>query len=92
MSKVLMTVLVMVVIVFALQNTTPVALTFIAWRFEASLVIVLAAAVVIGASIGMLALLPTLVRRRRAIVAGKRKIAELELQHKPAATDRPARP
>jgi uncharacterized integral membrane protein len=78
MLKVLVTTLTVLVVVFALQNTEPAALKFIIWRFEAPLVLVLLCTIVLGMAIGMLAVFPSLMKKRRKIAADKQHIANLE--------------
>jgi uncharacterized integral membrane protein len=78
MLRVLVTALAVLAAVFALQNTDPVALKFIVWRFEAPLVLVLVSSIILGIAIGMLALFPSLLKKRRKIAADKQHIANLE--------------
>lgn len=60
------TLIFVVVLGFALQNSQPVALHyFFGYVWEAPLVALLLAAFVLGAFLGLLALLPTLFRLRR---------------------------
>lgn len=55
-----------VVLAFALQNSQPVVMHFFLGRvWEAPLVVLLLSAFVLGALLGLLALLPTLFRLRR---------------------------
>ena len=78
MLKVLVTTLTVLATVFALQNTDPVALKFIIWRFEAPLVLVLVSAIGLGIAIGALVLLPGIMKKRRIIAEHKQHIASLE--------------
>jgi lipopolysaccharide assembly protein A len=78
MLKVLVTALAVLAAVFALQNTDPVALKFIVWRFESPLVLILLTSVILGIAIGMLALFPSQMKKRRQIAADKKHIAALE--------------
>jgi|APLak6261659120_1056016.scaffolds.fasta_scaffold38723_1 uncharacterized integral membrane protein len=78
MLRVLVTALAVLAAVFALQNTDLVALKFIVWRFEAPLVLVLISSVILGIAIGMLALFPSLMKKRRKIAADMQHIATLE--------------
>jgi putative membrane protein len=56
----------LVVLGFALQNSQPVTMHyFLGYVWEAPLVVLLLAAFVLGAFLGLLALLPTLFRLRR---------------------------
>lgn len=55
-----------VVLAFALQNSQPVTMHyFLGYVWEAPLVVLLLAALVLGSLLGLLALLPTLFRLRR---------------------------
>ncbi len=70
--------LTVVALIFALQNTATAAITFLIWRFESPLALVLIVALVTGALVGFLAMLPG--RVRGGLRAGRqaRRIAELE--------------
>jgi putative membrane protein len=50
--------------VFALQNTDPVTVSFLVWKAEASLALVLLATFGLGAAMGIMACIPSLVRAR----------------------------
>jgi uncharacterized integral membrane protein len=50
-------------IIFALQNTDIVSLTFLGWQFESSLALLILLASSIGLLLGMLFSLPSLIRR-----------------------------
>jgi uncharacterized integral membrane protein len=89
-----------VIAIFAVQNTTPVAVTFLTFRAEAVAVSVL---VLISAALGAAAILllglareASLRWRHRAVTqqlkASQGRVAELEAQQQqqPAATDAPA--
>ena len=52
--------------VFALQNTAPIAVSFLAWRLQGSLALVLLATFALGTAVGLLACLPALARERWA--------------------------
>ena len=64
--------------VFALQNPGVVGVQFLAWRFEGSLALVLLISFVLGFLTSFLLSLASLVRRRLAIRALQRRVAELE--------------
>lgn len=76
--RILIVVLVVLAVVFALQNMAPVAPTFIVWQFQSPLAYVLLGAVGTGFAIAALAFLPTIVRGKFARSAGKRRIGDLE--------------
>lgn len=66
-------------IIFILQNTAVVALTFVGWQFESSLAIVVMLAILVGIVFSLLASLPSAVRSSMQIGRLKRdnkKLAE----------------
>ena len=72
-------------VAFALQNNVPVTVTFLVWRFDSSLAMVVSLALGIGALIVALASTPsairaqwTISRQRREIAAKDATIAELQ--------------
>jgi uncharacterized integral membrane protein len=67
-----------VAVLFALQNIVPVTVTFLGWRFEGSLALVLFVALVAGALISVLASVPTLVRGRWTTTHLRKQVATLE--------------
>ena len=54
-----------VVVLFSVQNAGPVAVSFLVWHFEASLAVVIALSLLVGAITGMTVL--SYVRLRRSI-------------------------
>jgi uncharacterized integral membrane protein len=54
MASFLFLVLLILVTVFSVQNARPVAISFLAWKFEASLAIVIFLVLLFGAVIGMI--------------------------------------
>lgn len=65
------------VILFALQNPSIVALTFLGWQFESSLALLIILAVAAGALLGVLFAVPGLIRksfRIRALRKENRKL------------------
>jgi len=64
--------------VFALQNSTPVQVSFLALDFESSLAIVLLVALAAGALMSFFVSLPGNVRARLLIRQQRKKITELE--------------
>jgi uncharacterized integral membrane protein len=63
MATFLILLLCAIVVLFSVQNAGPVAITFLAWRFEASLAIVVFLCVVIGVVTGMLVMAMYSLRR-----------------------------
>jgi len=63
---------------FALQNNVPVTVTFLLWRFDGSLAMVLLLAVAAGATIIALLTTPSTLRKQWQTARHKRRIAELE--------------
>ncbi len=69
-----------VAVIFALQNITPVTVTFFLWSFHGSLALVLLGALAVGVLICLLAALPGLVRGRWTTGSQKKKLGVLEGQ------------
>lgn len=65
-------------IAFALQNSTPVVVTFMVWRFESSLALVLVATLILGALITALLSTTAAVRKSWKLSQQERKGSELE--------------
>ena len=65
-------------VIFALQNNVPVTVTFLLWRFDSSLAIVLLLALAIGGLVVALVSTPATLRRQWTIVRQKKRISELE--------------
>lgn len=51
-------------VIFALQNTAAVTVTFFAWQFDQSLALVLIITIILGVVIGLLTILPGSVRNK----------------------------
>jgi uncharacterized integral membrane protein len=66
------------VVAFSLQNSGPIIITFFAWTFEGSKVVVLLTAMVFGVILSVLASLPSHVKRSRLISQQQKTIANLE--------------
>ncbi|OIO08350.1 MAG: hypothetical protein AUJ52_08375 [Elusimicrobia bacterium CG1_02_63_36] len=76
--------------VFALQNTDPVAVSFLVWRKEASLALVLLGTFGLGAALGVLACVPALLK---ATWKGRHAVKPAAPEKNPAKTsDAPAVP
>ena len=71
-----------VAVVFAVQNPAMLTVTFLAWDFEQSLALVLIFTLVLGLLIGLLGMLPGLIRSRWRLSnqAKKLEAAEKQLQ------------
>jgi uncharacterized integral membrane protein len=52
-TPVIVIVVVAVMVIFSLQNATPVAVAFLSWKFEASVAVIILLAALIGILIGM---------------------------------------
>lgn len=65
-------------ILFAVQNNTPVQVSFLAWKVESPLALVLLIAVAAGALISLLASLPTITRDKLTVRSHRKKVVELE--------------
>lgn len=70
-----------IVVLFSVQNAGPVAVSFLAWQFEASLAVVIALSLLGGMMMGMTVL--SWLRLRRS--ARKKKTPESE----PSSSDKP---
>jgi uncharacterized integral membrane protein len=65
-------------VVFALQNAVPITVSFLTWRFESSLALVLLITVALGVIMSLLVSVPSMIKRRKIISNQKKKIRELE--------------
>jgi len=65
-------------ILFALQNTVTTTIVFAIWRIEGSLALVLLLTLAVGFSVGILALIPTILQKNWKIANHKKRITELE--------------
>jgi uncharacterized integral membrane protein len=65
-------------VIFALQNAIPVGVTFLVWKFEGSLVLVLMLTFALGVLVSLLLSIPAILKRRSAISNQKKKMEELE--------------
>ena len=69
-----------IAVVFALQNTAVVTITFLAWTVDGSLALVVLLAVLTGVLISVFVSLPSIVKNRIAASNRKKKINELTNQ------------
>jgi len=65
-------------VVFALQNAVPITVSFLTWRFESSLALVLLITVALGILMSLLVSVPSMIKTRRMISNQKKRIRELE--------------
>jgi putative membrane protein len=73
-------------VAFALQNNVPVTVTFLVWRFDSSLAMVLLLALALGAVAMALVTAPGAVKARWHLSRQRKEISELR-----AAASRPGR-
>ena len=77
-------------VIFALQNSVTVTISFMAWEVTGSLSLVLLITLAIGALIGLLVLAPSVIKHSMAAANGRKRIRALEKQvdeHKARITD-----
>ncbi|MBU2104018.1 LapA family protein [Patescibacteria group bacterium] len=65
-------------IIFILQNTATVALSFIGWQFESSLAIVVMLSMLVGIIFSLLASIPSVIRSSMAIAKLKKQNRSLQ--------------
>ena len=71
-------ILAILLVVFALQNNAAVTVTFLLWRFESSLALVLLLSLAVGVVMVVLLTIPASWRRRGATSRQRRELAELQ--------------
>lgn len=69
-----------IAVIFALQNTMTVAISFLAWEITGSLSLVLLITLAIGAVIGLLVLTPSAIKNTIAASNHRKRIGMLEKQ------------
>ena len=67
-------------VAFALQNNVPVTVTFLVWRFDSSLAMVLLLALAIGAIVMALVTAPNALRARWTLSRQRKEISDLRAQ------------
>jgi len=72
------TIMAILAVAFALQNTVPITVSFLLWQFEGSLALVLLATLALGVLMSLLVSTPAMIKRKRTISNQKKKIQELE--------------
>jgi len=71
-------VIAVIAVIFALQNTAAVSVSFFVWQFNQSLALVLLLAAFVGVIIGLLTILPGSIKTRWQLATRNKKIASLE--------------
>jgi putative membrane protein len=92
LALILALVLALIVTIFAVQNNTSIDVTFLAWKIDGSLALILIITFALGILIGLLVSTPAWIRRVRQSAELKRNIRVLEkdLQDARTATSAPA--
>ena len=65
-------------VIFALQNSMTVTISFLAWEITASLSLVILITLAIGALIGYLVLVPSVIKKSLAVSNNRKRISALE--------------
>ncbi|MGH8765639.1 MAG: lipopolysaccharide assembly protein LapA domain-containing protein [Burkholderiales bacterium] len=73
--------LAIVAVAFALQNNVPVTVTFLVWRFDSALAMVVLLAAAAGALVVALLTTPSVLKMQWAAARLRRQIAALELDN-----------
>jgi putative membrane protein len=71
-------VIALVAVIFALQNTAAITVSFLFWQFHGSLALVLIISLAVGALITIMALLPGILRGRWSLRKLRKQLAEVE--------------
>lgn len=71
-------VIAVIAVIFALQNTMIVTISFLAWKFTGSLSLVLLVTLAIGVLIGLLVLAPSTLKKTIAVTSQRKRINVLE--------------
>lgn len=87
MRKVILTTLIVLAIVFTLQNMHPVMLTFIVWSVSTVAALSIILALTLGIMIGFLLALPSVIRNKQASKKSIRHAEELEAAIKQQSTE-----
>lgn len=74
-------VILFLIVIFAVQNAVAVSVVFFLWRIDASLAIVIAACFGLGALIGALVAVPTVLRERVAIGRLRKQVETLQAEN-----------
>ncbi len=84
---ILVLIIVILAVIFAIQNVNVILVSFLMWKLEGSLALILLFTFVLGFVAGLLILLPKLLKRSFAMSGQKKKLEEL--QKKPEEKDEP---
>jgi putative membrane protein len=68
----------LIAVIFALQNTQVVSITFLAWTFQSSIALEMVVTLIAGVVVGILAMLPASIRSQLKISSKKKEKAGLE--------------
>jgi putative membrane protein len=68
----------LIAVIFALQNTQVVSITFLAWTFQSSIALEMVMTLIAGVVVGILAMLPASIRSQLQISSKKKEKAGLE--------------
>lgn len=71
-------VIAVIAVIFALQNTMTVTISFLAWEVTGSLSLVLLITLAIGAVVGLLVLAPSAIKSSLAVSSNRKRIGALE--------------
>lgn len=74
-------IIVFLIVMFAVQNAVAVSVVFLLWRIDASLAVVIAACFGLGALIGALATVPTMLRERISINRLRKQVEVLRVEN-----------
>ncbi len=78
MRNIILTVLIVLSVVFAMQNMHPVELVFIVWSVHTVTALAIIVALILGILIGLLLALPAVIRNKRAAKHSKQQVSALE--------------
>jgi len=65
-------------VIFALQNSVPITVSFLGWKFESSLALVLLITLALGILTSLLFSIPSMIKRKRMISNQDKKIQKLQ--------------
>ena len=74
-------VVIFLIVMFAVQNAVSVSVVFFLWRVDASLAVVVAACFCLGALIGALVTVPTMLRERISISRLRKQVDMLRTEN-----------
>ncbi len=74
-------IIVFLIVMFAVQNAVAVSVIFFLWRIDASLAMVIAACFGLGALIGALVTVPTMLRERISISRLRKQVETLRAEN-----------